>query len=139
MTHHPIGLRRGDSGKRVSVVAIGGNVRRPSRTSALLTLVREAVVEATGATFTQFDMVEAAPSIMSTLRRDTLSVEGQHYVNLVEDADILLIGSPIYRASYTGALKHLLDLIDYRALRGAVGGIAITGGTPLHALAALAR
>ena len=135
VTHLPA-IRLPDDGNRLSLVAISGNVRRPSRTSSLLTLMREAVVEATGAQFTQFDRVEAAPSIMSALTRNALTPEGLRYVRQLEAADIVLIGSPIYRAAYTGALKHLLDLVDYRALRGAIGAAAITGGTALHALAA---
>ncbi len=81
-------------------------------------------------------MPDVASDLMGALTRDQLSTAGGALIDTVERADVLVIGSPIYRASYTGALKHLCDLLDYRALTGAVGVIAATGGTALHGLAA---
>jgi FMN reductase len=40
----------------------------------------------------------------------------------------------VYRASYSGALKHLFDLVDYRSLTGKPVIVAATGGNPLHGL-----
>ena len=52
----------------------------------------------------------------------------------VEEADLLVVGSPVYRASYTGALKHLFDLVDHRSLQGKPIILAATGGSSLHGL-----
>lgn len=118
------------------IVAVSGNVRRPSRTAAVVESVATEVAGRFATSPDLFDMVDAAGDILSALTPQSLSARGHHTIARVVAADILIVGSPIYRATYTGALKHLFDLIDYRALRGAVGIVALTGGTPLHALAA---
>ena len=44
------------------------------------------------------------------------------------------MGTPVYKDSYTGALKHLFDLIPPNALAGKPVLLAATGGTPPHGL-----
>ena len=46
----------------------------------------------------------------------------------------MIVGTPVYRASYTGALKHLFDLVHYEALAGTPVLLAATGGTRMHGL-----
>ncbi len=118
-----------------SLVAISGNVRVPSRTAALVRAITAALEVRLGVTGTVIGLPDAAPDLLGALTRDRLNEAGRALIETVERADVLVIGSPIYRASYTGALKHLCDLLDYRALQGAAGVIAATGGTPLHGLA----
>ena len=56
-------------------------------------------------------------------------------VDKVQQADCVVIGSPIYRATYTGALKNFLDHLPLEALMGKVVGLIATGATPHHYLA----
>lgn len=58
---------------------------------------------------------------------------------LVEEADAYLVATPIYRGTYTGALKNFFDLVpnDPRGqdpLRGKVVGLLATGGSDHHYL-----
>ena len=53
----------------------------------------------------------------------------------VTAADMFIIGTPIFRAAYTGALKNLLDLLPVEALRGKVCGLVGMGATDHHYLA----
>jgi FMN reductase len=46
----------------------------------------------------------------------------------------LVIGTPVYRASYTGALKHLFDLVHHEAFLGKPVILTATGGSHLHGL-----
>jgi len=126
---------RGPAPTSLKLVAISGNVRVPSRTEALVHATVSAISNHVPVSQFSFSLVEAGPVLLSSLTREALTPRGLAYIHQVETADILLIGSPIYRASYTGALKHLFDLVDYRALRGAIGLAVATGGTPLHGLA----
>lgn len=119
----------------LNLVALSGNVRTPSRTAALVSAIGKAIVNHLQVSQLDLTMAALGPTILGALTRDALSAEGLAIVRHVETADILIVGSPIYRASYSGALKHLFDLVDYRGLTGAVGVIAATGGTALHALA----
>ncbi|TGP68131.1 NAD(P)H-dependent oxidoreductase, partial [Mesorhizobium sp. M2D.F.Ca.ET.224.01.1.1] len=63
-----------------------------------------------------------------------LGASGEAIIQRVEKADLLVVGTPVYRASYTCALKHLFDLVDYRALTGKTVLLAATGGSPYHGL-----
>ncbi|SFB35957.1 FMN reductase [Lentibacillus halodurans] len=56
-------------------------------------------------------------------------------IKKIEEADALIIGTPVYRGSYTGALKNVFDLIPNDALKGKVVGLIATGGTYHHFLA----
>lgn len=53
----------------------------------------------------------------------------------VENADALVVASPVYKAAYSGVLKSFLDLLPQFALRGKAVLPVLTGGTPAHVLA----
>jgi FMN reductase len=50
-------------------------------------------------------------------------------------AAAVLIAAPVYRASFPGVLKNLLDIVPVEALQGKPVGIAAMGGSPHHYLA----
>jgi len=118
----------------MNILALAGNVKTPSRTASLVRLIADRLQPHIGGTVQHIELVEAAPVLFRALRADQLDSEGRALVEAVEGADIIVVGSPVYRASYSGALKHLFDLVDYRALAGKRGILAATGGTPLHGL-----
>lgn len=57
------------------------------------------------------------------------------FIDAVAKADGLLIGTPVYKASFSGALKTLLDLLPERSLHGKVVLPLATGGSIAHMLA----
>ncbi|MFM2282351.1 MAG: reductase [Pseudomonadota bacterium] len=116
------------------IVGISGNVKTPSRTSALLASVLKRIEERTEVLPRHVDLAAKAPVLFRALRSDQLDEEGREIVSAIENADALVVGSPVYRASYSGALKHLFDLVDFRALVGKPVVLVATGGTPLHGL-----
>lgn len=63
----------------------------------------------------------------------------QRAIALVEDADAYVVATPVYRGSYTGALKNFFDLIPNEAgvrdpLRGKPVGLIASGGSDHHYL-----
>lgn len=60
---------------------------------------------------------------------DTASI-----VARVQQADVVLLASPVYRATYTGALKNLLDHLPLEALAGKPVGVVAMGATQHHYL-----
>ncbi len=58
----------------------------------------------------------------------------QKVVEQVTAADLYLIATPIYRASFTGALKNLLDHIPVEGLMGKACGLIGMGATDHHYL-----
>ncbi len=63
----------------------------------------------------------------------------QNALAMIEEADAYLVATPVYRATYTGALKNLFDLVpnDPKGkdpLRGKAVGLIATGGSDHHYL-----
>ncbi|MEY2242627.1 NADPH-dependent FMN reductase [Streptomyces sp. BF23-18] len=54
---------------------------------------------------------------------------------LLEGADGVVIGTPVYKAAYSGLLKSLLDLLPQYALAGKTVLPLATGGSTAHVLA----
>jgi FMN reductase len=118
----------------VKVLGLSGNVARPSRTTSLIRRILEAVEAKTAISAGLIELAEDAPNLFLALTRGQLQGRAAQVVQAVEEADLLVVGTPVYRASYTGALKHLFDLVDHEALAGKPVLLAATGGTPLHGL-----
>ena len=58
----------------------------------------------------------------------------QAVVERVIAADMYLIATPVFRASFTGALKNLLDLVPVEGLQGKACGLIVMGATDHHYL-----
>ncbi|MCY4641235.1 MAG: NAD(P)H-dependent oxidoreductase [Gammaproteobacteria bacterium] len=69
--------------------------------------------------------------------RDPAKYEGDSklIIDKIIEADALLIGTPMYRGTYTGLLKNMFDLIPNDALLGKPVGMIATGGSDHHYLA----
>lgn len=56
-------------------------------------------------------------------------------IDKVVEADALIVGTPMYRGSYTGVLKNLFDVLPNDALQGKAIGLVATAGSDHHFLA----
>ncbi|OEV09608.1 NADPH-dependent FMN reductase, partial [Streptomyces nanshensis] len=56
-------------------------------------------------------------------------------IETIEWADALVVGTPVYKAAYSGLLKTLLDLLPQFALAGKTVLPLATGGSTAHVLA----
>jgi len=120
--------------RELRILGISGNVRTPSRTASLVDTILASIESRFGVETRKIDLVDAAPVLFRALRSDQLDEAGKELVHAVETADVLVVGSPVYRASYSGALKHLFDLVHFESLIGKPVILAATGGTPMHGL-----
>jgi FMN reductase len=71
-------------------------------------------------------MADVRPSYGETTRQA---------VTRIAAAAAVLIGAPVYRASYPGVLKNLLDILPVEALQNKPVGIVAMGGSLHHYLA----
>jgi FMN reductase len=117
-----------------TIVTVNGSPRSASRTGTLLGHIAAALAERVPATIRPIGVAEIGPHLLTALSRDRVSAAGEALLRTIETADLLIIGTPVYRASYSGILKHVFDLVDRDALAGRVALLAATGGTPLHGL-----
>jgi len=69
--------------------------------------------------------------------RDPALYEGDTklLIDKIVAADALIVGTPMYRGTYTGILKNMFDLIPNDALLGKPVGLIATGGSDHHYLA----
>jgi FMN reductase len=116
------------------IVGLSGSPRRPSKTSTLVELVAADVLSRTHARVDIFDLVDAGPGLGAALQRQDLTLPAARIIDAIEQADALIVGTPVYKGAYTGLFKHVFDLVDPRALVGKPVVLTATGGGPRHAL-----
>lgn len=124
-----------------TLLGVVGSPSRPSRTRAAVEAALGAAGEETGVETEvlhtgELDIVEADGRALDDYEGDTRAALEQ-----VVEADAYVVGTPVYRASYSGALKNLLDMVprgiwqaDVTPLEGAAVGLVATGASPHHYL-----
>jgi FMN reductase len=117
-----------------SIVGVSGSVTRPSRTTAFVQVILDRIQARSGVVPKLIELVDSAPHLFTALTPDKLAGAAKGLIETVEQADLLVIGTPVYRASYTGALKHLFDLVHHEAFLGKPVILTATGGSHLHGL-----
>ncbi|MFZ4660723.1 MAG: NAD(P)H-dependent oxidoreductase [Caldilineaceae bacterium] len=115
----------------LQAIALSGSPSPNSRSRILLEHTL-ATLAAHGVVTHLLDLSELpADALLGRRRDDAIDAAIQQATG----SNILILGTPVYRATYTGQLKAFLDLFPQAALRGRVVGLLATGATPLHGLA----
>jgi FMN reductase len=114
------------------ILTVSGSPSATSRTARLLTHVAERLT-AHGHQLTTLD-VRTLPG-EALLGADFGHPAIVTATELFEHADGVVIGTPVYKAAYSGLLKSLLDLLPQFALAGKTILPLATGGTTAHVLA----
>jgi FMN reductase len=116
----------------VRILAISGSPTFPSRTGQLIPYVRPQLEQA------GFDvdtlLLRDLPA-EDLLRVKTDSPALKDAAARFEQADGILIASPVYKAGYTGLLKSFIDVLPQYGLQGKVVLPVATGGSLAHVLA----
>ncbi|MGF1431335.1 NADPH-dependent FMN reductase [Kitasatospora sp. LaBMicrA B282] len=115
-----------------TVLAVSGSPSPTSRTTGLLRHVGARLAEH-GHRVVPLDVRELPAEPL--LRADTRHPELARALDLVTGADALVIGTPVYKAAYSGLLKALLDVLPQYALAGKTVLPLATGGSTAHVLA----
>ena len=118
-----------------TITALLGSVTPPGRLSSAVTgaLTR---AEAGGHTTTFLDLGAMSIGFADGRPLDQLSDDTPALVKSIAVADAVLLATPIYRGTLTGALKNALDLLPIEALQGKPVGIVAMGATLHHFLGA---
>jgi len=120
----------------LNVVALIGSPTS-SATSRTLLLVRhllDALQERLHASVTLVELAPIARSLGQSLTRAEVEPAVEQALATVESADLLVVATPVYRGSYPGLFKHLVDFIELEALVDTPVLLAATGGSERHAL-----
>lgn len=120
--------------RTLKVVAVSGSLTQPSKTTALVeeivaTLARALPIEAH-----IIRLTELGPHLAGALSRSQLPADAEAELQRIESADLLVVASPVYRASFTGLFKYVFDFVDQYALVDTPVLLAASGGSERHAL-----
>ena len=115
------------------LVGFSANVQRPSKTRALVETVGARIGRLRPVRVEMHDLVDAGPGI-GAFSRDALTPSAERVIAAIEGADAIVVGTPVYKGSYTGLFKHIFDFVDPAALAGRPVIVAATGGGRRHAL-----
>lgn len=108
----------------ITIVGIAGGPEPGGRTSTAISAVLDGVVEAKTHLV---ELATAAPDVVAAA---------------VADADAVVVGSPVYRATYSALLKSVFERTERGSygetsapLQGKVAATVLTGASPHHFLA----
>ena len=117
-----------------SIVGFAGSASIPSKTRALVEEISARAASRFGVSHTVYDILDFAGSLGNARRIDDLDAKARAALDDILNAQALVIATPVYKGSYPGLFKHLIDLIDPAALAGKPILLAATGGGDKHAL-----
>jgi FMN reductase len=121
-------------GDTQKIVGISGNFTRPSRTFRLVEAIAVAMASKLGQEFACFDLLDAGSGLGSTYSRTGGPDSVERIFTAIEQCSVLVVGSPVYKASYSGLMKHLFDVLDMNALKRRPIIISATAKALQHAL-----
>lgn len=117
------------------VVGVSGSPSDPSRTSTLVA----ATVARLGQEIedARTETIEIGPLLAdlgASPTREAMSDRTRRALETVEAADVLVVGSPAFRAAYSGAFKLFFDWVGQYDLVDTPVLLTATGGSDRHAL-----
>ncbi|MGV6492250.1 FMN reductase [Stenotrophomonas rhizophila] len=120
----------------LNVVALIGSPTSSANSRTLL-LVRQLLDQLRHRLHIDVQLVELSPiarSLGQALTREEVEPRIEQALQRIEAADLLIAAAPVYRGSYPGLFKHLVDFIGLEALVDVPVLLAATGGSERHAL-----
>ena len=118
----------------LNIVAVSGGLNTPSKTEALVQEILNELGEATPINVHFIKFSEIGHLLGGAIYRNQLPQRVQDDLAKVEAADALIVGTPVYRASFTGLFKHFFDFVEQTALVDVPVLLAASGGSDRHAL-----
>jgi len=116
---------------QIKVVGFTGSQLNPSRSSALV----EYIVRGIGGEGAQnYSIIDLGSDFVSALSRQAASESHGRIWDAVVDCDVLVVGTPVYKASYTGMFKHFFDVLPIDSLDNRPVVLTASGKSLAHSL-----
>ncbi|MDZ7865416.1 FMN reductase [Acidovorax sp.] len=116
------------------IVAVSGGLQRPSKAASLAEHLLDLIADTFPCEQRLVELGQLAPQLAGAVWRSQLPDTVERELAAVEQADVLVVATPVYRGSYTGLFKHFFDFIHQDALVDKPVLLAATGGSERHAL-----
>jgi FMN reductase len=116
----------------MTILLLAGSPSNPSRSTRLLHHVGEKLA-LLGHRYTKLHVLDLPAQAL--LQADFDNGDIKRAKAQVEQADAVVIATPVYKAAYSGVLKAFLDLLPQDGLRGKLVLPLATGGSQSHMLA----
>lgn len=116
------------------IVAVSGGLQRPSKAATLAEHLLELIAHEVPCEKHLIEMSLIAPQLAGAVLRSQLPCTAERALVEVEQADVVVVVTPVYRGAYSGLFKHFFDFIDQDALIDKPVLLAATGGSERHAL-----
>jgi len=116
------------------LVAVSGGLQRPSKSAALAAHLMDLIAGEVPCEQRLVELGELAPQLTGGVWRAQQCATVERELVAVEQADVLVVATPVFRGAYTGLFKHFFDLIHQDALIDKPVLLAATGGSERHAL-----
>jgi FMN reductase len=117
-----------------TLLMVVGAATPPGRLADAIAVAAEAARTA-GVAVDILNLAEAPVEICDGRALEAYGEPTRQAVARIAAAHAVLIGAPVYRASFPGVLKNLLDIVPVEALQNKPVGIVAMGGSPHHYLA----
>jgi len=107
----------------MKVVVISGSPRKNGNTQILMKYVYEYVKSKNAET----KLINLSKGQIECYRgyEDEYNEDTKNAANDITEADVWLIGTPIYNSFFSSALKNLFEYINYKKTAGKIAGMAI--------------
>lgn len=116
------------------VTAVIGSPNQTSKTRALVEAIVASLQGSLPIEVRWVEISQLAEHIGPVVNPKHLPPVAQDALKAIEGADLLIAASPVYKGSYTGLFKHLIDFVNPEALVGKPVLLAASGGSDRHAL-----
>jgi FMN reductase len=115
-----------------TIIGVSSSLSGQSRSQIVLEYAVQRIAQTTGQPGRVIDLNALSADALLGRRSDAALAEAHAQVT---QARILIVATPIYRATYAGQLKVFFDLLPQNGLRGVVVGCIATGAGSGHLLA----
>lgn len=116
------------------LVGVSGGLQRPSKSAALTTHLMDLIADETPCQRQLVELGQLAPELSGAVGRSQLPAAVEQQLAAVEQADVLVVATPVFRGAYSGLFKHFFDFVQPDALIDKPVLLAATGGSERHAL-----
>jgi NAD(P)H-dependent FMN reductase len=117
-----------------TLLAVVGSVTPPGRLNAAVAAAVEMAAARPGVSASLLNLADHRISFADGRPPEQYGDDTAAVVARVAAAERVLLASPVYRGTFTGALKNLLDLAPLEALRAKPVGLVAMGATAHHYL-----